>query len=220
MSPWLHSFVLKWGRSHQQKVLLELNKNTQGTSRWLMLMMSVLTHTDTHSWRGAGDMLLGWLTLACLFKWAPIMVRLRQPLVNPHCVKQPRGWSSSTLITLLLPNLVHAPTIICVMHACASFKPARKVPATVWRALQTSSSLTSLIIAVCLQTTTALTPLTLLPRRPTWHYSQHLLLYSFYPPCNAYCLLWIPISCLNSISMTTRDEELFRSEEHLQLWHL
>lgn len=29
----IDSFVLKWERSHQQKVFLETNKNTQGTSR-------------------------------------------------------------------------------------------------------------------------------------------------------------------------------------------
>lgn len=206
--PWkfstTHSFmVLKWERSHQQKAFLETNKNTQGTSRWLMLMMSVITHTHTHTWRGAGGMLLGWLTLACLFKWAPIMVRLLQPLVNPHCVKQPRGWSSSALISLLLPTLVHAATIICVMHACASYKPARKVAATVWRALQNSSSLTSLLIAARLETTTALTPSTLSPRRPTWGYSQHLLLYSFYTPSIAYCVLWIPIWLLGTETTST-----------------
>lgn len=55
------------------------------------------------------------------------MVRLLQPLVNPHCVKQPGGRSSSTLISLLFPNLVHTATIICAMHACASFKPAMKL---------------------------------------------------------------------------------------------
>lgn len=35
----------------------------------------------------------------------PIMLRMQQSLVNPHCWKQPSGSPSSTLISFFHPNL-------------------------------------------------------------------------------------------------------------------
>lgn len=78
-------------------------------------------HTRTHTctWSDAASRLVGWLTLAC--RWvecAPITAGLLQPLVNPHCMKQPSGSPSSTLTGLSFPNLsLSLSTIICV-RAC------------------------------------------------------------------------------------------------------
>lgn len=64
------------------------------------------TRTHTCTWNDAASWLVGWLTLAC--RWvecAPITAGLLQPLVNPHCMKQPSGSPSSTLTGLSFPNL-------------------------------------------------------------------------------------------------------------------
>lgn len=49
-----------------------------------------------------------WLTLSFpVDESVPITLRLLQPLVNLHCLKQPHSSPSSTLISLFVPKLSH-----------------------------------------------------------------------------------------------------------------
>ena len=80
-----------------------------------------VNYTHTHTWQEATSRWVGWLTRACpAGECAPIMLRLPQPLVNPHCMKQPSGSPSSTLTSLLFPNLSHCQQLYwCVCaHVC------------------------------------------------------------------------------------------------------
>lgn len=56
---------------------------------WLLTLSHLITHrhtqTHTYTWQGATSWLAGWLTLTF------VCARLRQLLVNPHCMKQPSG---------------------------------------------------------------------------------------------------------------------------------